>query len=114
LRSSGHLRLLGRRRGDCCLGRRDSHADLGAVATQFSNSTEAGTSPAGIVPTFAPAPAAPSTFGDVEIGRRADWRCAETGGGLGRDTRASLLFQPNQMEVSGVDDYSRSIGKADD
>src|SRR5207249_4616464 len=44
--SLGHRRLLGPRRGDCCLGRRDSHADLGAVATQFSNSTEAGTSPA--------------------------------------------------------------------
>jgi cytochrome P460 len=43
--SLGHRRLLGPRRGDCCLGRRDSHADLGAVATQFSNSTEAGTSP---------------------------------------------------------------------
>src|SRR5213594_1436976 len=31
--------------GTVCLGRRDSHADQGAVATQFSSSTEAGTSP---------------------------------------------------------------------
>ena len=31
--SLSHRRLLGPRRGDCCLGRRDSHADLGAVAT---------------------------------------------------------------------------------
>jgi hypothetical protein len=46
--SLGHRRLLGPRRGDCCLGRRDSHADLRAVATQFSNSTEAGTSPSGM------------------------------------------------------------------
>src|SRR5439155_3856 len=33
------------RRWGPCLGRRDSHADQGAVATQFSNSTETGTSP---------------------------------------------------------------------
>src|SRR5437899_8003061 len=32
---------------DRCLGRRDSHADLGAVATQFSSSTGPGTSPDG-------------------------------------------------------------------
>src|SRR5207249_969463 len=32
--------------GTVCLGRRDSHADQGAVATQFSSSTGAGTSPA--------------------------------------------------------------------
>src|SRR5438128_8832328 len=31
--------------GTVCLGRRDSHADQGAVATQFSSSTGAGTSP---------------------------------------------------------------------
>src|SRR2546426_3837828 len=31
--------------GTVCLGRRDSHADPGAVATQFSSSTETGTSP---------------------------------------------------------------------
>src|SRR2546426_1318776 len=31
--------------GTVCLGRRDSHADPGAVATQFSNSTRTGTSP---------------------------------------------------------------------
>jgi hypothetical protein len=31
--------------GTVCLGRRDSHADQGAVATQFSNSTGTGTSP---------------------------------------------------------------------
>ena len=31
--------------GTVCLGRRDSHADQGAVATQFSNSTRTGTSP---------------------------------------------------------------------
>jgi hypothetical protein len=31
---------------DRCLGRRDSHADQGAVATQFSSSTGPGTSPA--------------------------------------------------------------------
>src|SRR5438093_6783763 len=31
-----------------CLGRRDSHADQGAVAAQFSSSTGAGTSPAAI------------------------------------------------------------------
>jgi len=31
--------------GTVSLGRRDSHADQGAVATQFSNSTETGTSP---------------------------------------------------------------------
>jgi hypothetical protein len=43
--SLGHRRLLGPRRRDCCLGQRDFHADLGAVATQFSDSTEAGTSP---------------------------------------------------------------------
>jgi len=30
---------------DRCLGRRDSHADQGAVATQFSSSTGPGTSP---------------------------------------------------------------------
>src|SRR2546426_4391261 len=30
--------------GTVCLGRRDSHADQGAVATQFSNSTGTGTS----------------------------------------------------------------------
>jgi hypothetical protein len=30
---------------DRCLGRRDSHADEGAVATQFTSSTRAGTSP---------------------------------------------------------------------
>src|SRR5207244_9494481 len=35
------------RRWGPCLGRRDSHADQGAVATQFSNSTETGTSPPG-------------------------------------------------------------------
>src|SRR2546422_7663759 len=34
--------------GTVCLGRRDSHADQGAVATQFSSSTGAGTSPAGM------------------------------------------------------------------
>src|SRR5207249_2643581 len=33
--------------GTVCLGRRDSHADQGAVATQFSSSTGAGTSPRG-------------------------------------------------------------------
>src|SRR5256884_8720364 len=33
------------RRGGPCLGRRDSHADQGAVATQFSSSTGTGTSP---------------------------------------------------------------------
>src|SRR5206468_12804486 len=33
------------RRWGPCLGRRDSHADQGAVATQFSSSTETGTSP---------------------------------------------------------------------
>src|SRR5439155_8387570 len=33
--------------GTVCLGRRDSHADQGAVATQFSNSTGTGTSPLG-------------------------------------------------------------------
>src|SRR5713101_796883 len=31
--------------GTVCLSRRDSHADPGAVATQFSSSTETGTSP---------------------------------------------------------------------
>src|SRR6266516_1782408 len=31
--------------GTVSLGRRDSHADQGAVATQFSNSTGTGTSP---------------------------------------------------------------------
>jgi hypothetical protein len=34
--------------GTVSLGRRDSHADQGAVATQFSNSTETGTSPTAI------------------------------------------------------------------
>src|SRR3989442_6799119 len=33
------------RRWGPCLGRRDSHADQGAVATQFSSSTGTGTSP---------------------------------------------------------------------
>src|SRR5213592_3295906 len=41
-----HWRLLGPGWGTVCLGRRDSHADQGAVATQFSSSTGAGTSPA--------------------------------------------------------------------
>src|SRR5438552_6908233 len=31
--------------GTVCLGRRDSHADQGAVANQFSSSTGVGTSP---------------------------------------------------------------------
>src|SRR5947209_14480349 len=35
--------------GTVCLGRRDSHADQGAVATQFSSSTGTGTSPQGQV-----------------------------------------------------------------
>src|SRR6267143_3065774 len=40
-----HQRLLGPVLGTVCLARRDSHADQGAVATQFSSSTGAGTSP---------------------------------------------------------------------
>src|SRR5881396_1823012 len=40
-----HRRLLGPRCWGRCLGRRDSHADQGAVATQFSSSTGTGTSP---------------------------------------------------------------------
>src|SRR5438034_1566489 len=39
--------------GTVSLGRRDSHADPGAVATQFSNSTGTGTSPFQLFPDFA-------------------------------------------------------------
>jgi hypothetical protein len=39
--------------GTVCLRRRDSHADQGAVATQFSSSTGTGTSPRGISPSIA-------------------------------------------------------------
>src|SRR5437667_3573107 len=46
--------------GTVCLGRRDSHADQGAVATQFSSSTGAGTSPDGIWNVY---------FGRLRLGR---------------------------------------------
>src|SRR5206468_6647682 len=69
-----HWRLLGPSVGTVCLGRRDSHADQGAVATQFSNSTGAGTSPSkmpGLVPLF------PSCAGvhpsDLLKSRTASW-----------------------------------------
>src|SRR5438876_8283449 len=41
--------------GTVCLGRRDSHADQGAVATQFSSSTGAGTSPLLVMSALLPA-----------------------------------------------------------
>src|SRR5437867_13260083 len=91
------------RRGGPCLGRRDSHADQGAVATQFSSSTGTGTSP-----------------GSERISLQTRDREGERGQaliliqtylGAGGKSR-SLVRAGNALRVSGISESGRLLRKS--